>query len=115
MATADFTIADVLAWARTKPADKHYCYTDSRVCAVAQFGADTGRKHLVGPEGSKLLREWPDLHEAVNPGAWEKYSLAHTFGGLVERLEALCPDTPVTQSNWSANGAYLEEIEQVSA
>jgi hypothetical protein len=37
-----------------------------------------------------------------------------SYGALVERLEALCPETPVTQSNWTAIGAYLD-AEQVPA
>lgn len=110
----DFTIADVLAFARSKPADERYCFVDSNTCALAQFGMATGRSHLAGPAGSSLLKDWPDLKEAVNPGAKMLYiSIAHTFGGLVTRLEALCPETPVTASNWLSIDAYL--VERVEA
>ena len=87
----DFTIADVLAWARTKPADERYNYCDSFKCAVAQFGRDTGRSHLIGI--GDLRDDYRELYEVVNPSfygpdriEWD-YSL--TFAGLVKRLEAL--------------------------
>jgi hypothetical protein len=32
-----------------------------------------------------------------------------TFGALVERLEALCPETIVTPSEWTKLDAYLTE------
>jgi hypothetical protein len=43
MASTDFTINDVLTWARTKPADEAYSYLDNSGCAVAQFLRETGR------------------------------------------------------------------------
>jgi hypothetical protein len=38
-----------------------------------------------------------------------------TFGQLVARLEALCPETIVTPSEWTRLDAYLADIEQVDA
>jgi hypothetical protein len=114
---ADFTIADVLAWARTKPADEQYYYADSSTCALAQFGMATARPQCVGLDGTKLLQALPDLKEALNPGPTtlrRKLPCGMSYGALVERLEALCPETPVTQSNWTAIGAYLD-AEQVPA
>jgi hypothetical protein len=43
VAQTDFTIADVLVWARTKPADEAYNYVDARDCALCQFLRETGR------------------------------------------------------------------------
>src|SRR4249919_1111481 len=39
----DFTLADVLAWARSKPADEAYDYGDFKNCAVCRFLRDSGR------------------------------------------------------------------------
>jgi hypothetical protein len=105
----DFTIADVLAWARTKPADEEYSFECSATCALAQFGLATGREHLAGWQGTHIIFDWPELHGALNAG--DNY----TFGGLVARLEALCPDQIVTPSEWTKLDAYLTDIEQVSA
>jgi hypothetical protein len=107
----DFTIADVLAWARTKPAGESYCYINSQSCALAQFGNATGRD-LAGRTGTRLLNEWPDLHEAINPAV--SRNVAHTFGALVERLEALISAEPVSDI-WTKADAYLADIETVSA
>lgn len=105
MATADFSLFDVLVWARTKPADETYDFTNSRQCALAQFGAATGRQHLIGKDGTELLRLWPALKEAVNPGTWGKYPTEFTLGALVKRLEALCPP-----SEWTKADAYIERV-----
>ena len=87
----DFTIADVLAWARTRPADLEYGYSDSHACAVAQFGRATGRDHLVGIDA--LFEAYPELDRAVNPEFRSPYGtcwdLSFTYGGLVKRLETL--------------------------
>jgi hypothetical protein len=116
MAT-DFTIADVLAWARTKPADERYDYEDSGNCALCQYLREvTGDEEpSVGSTiyypitgGVAPLPDWAN-DAAVGDGKPK----SHTFGLFVKRLEALSPDTPVTQSNWSAIDAYL--CETVSA
>ena len=127
MASTDFTIADVLAWARTKPADEVYVYTDSTNCALCQFLRETGRvlKPCLGGNttglGATLLDRdnWrkvgivpAEICEVVNPG---RGSSDWVFGKLVARLEALCPDTPVTSENWAAIDAYLTDIEAVEA
>jgi hypothetical protein len=100
----DFTIADVLAWARTKPADETYCFLEPENCAVAQFGQATNRPELVRVGD---LRKLPvpfahDLWNAVISKGW-------TFAALVKRLEALCSDTPVTKSDWLSIDAYLTD------
>jgi hypothetical protein len=128
---ADFTIADMLAWARTKPADEPYLYTSSGNCALCQFLRETGRavKPQVGPwldnvfaghwsDDFDLERTYPAELEPALRGE-DQFCLPDierwTFGALAKRLEVLCSDTAITQSNWSAIDAYLEDIEQVSA
>jgi hypothetical protein len=128
MATADFTIADVLAWARTKPADEGYCYTSSGHCALCQFLRETGRAEKPGVDPLT----WTDLAkhsgrvEFPIPPALDDALAAHgqfrdrtvnrwTFGALVERLGRLCPETIVTPSQWARLDAYLTDIEQVPA
>lgn len=81
---ADFTLADVLAWARTKPADEVYSYYDAGSCAATQFGRETGRDYLV--RVGDLRQRYFDLDEIVQgtrgcPQDW-------TFGKLVQRLES---------------------------
>jgi hypothetical protein len=78
----DFTVADVLAWARTKPSGEDYNFRDARNCALAQFGIATGRRHLVGV--GEVDAKYPAIYGAVNPLEDD-----FTFGGLVKRLEAL--------------------------
>jgi hypothetical protein len=124
---SDFTIADVLAWARTKPADETYDYVSNFHCALAQFLKATGRSvyPMVGPY------DWDDyadetmrpplgtypLSDALNSAVSDEGSFPKdcTFGGLVKRLEALCPETVTTPSEWTKLDAYLADIEQVSA
>jgi hypothetical protein len=105
---ADFTVAELLAWARTKPANERYDFTNSRICALAQFGRATNRAHLIGPDGTAALCDWPELQDAMAGGA-------ETFGALVERLEALSLTGGVTQSDWASVAAYMADLEQVSA
>jgi hypothetical protein len=122
MATADFTIADVLAWARTKPADEHYRYNDNTNCALCQFLRETGRARA--PSAGSVT--WADWESGIPyRGRWIDHPIpqeigravcrVRTFGDLVEQLEKLCPETPVTPSNWAAIDAYLTDIEQVEA
>ena len=115
MAT-DFTISDVLAWARTKPADERYDYENPRNCALCQFLRETGRCDAPAVSSGygwgeasapmRSRRQYPS--ELESP-----LSRSDTFGGLVKRLEAICPDTVVTPSEWPKLDAYLTE--QVSA
>jgi hypothetical protein len=104
----DFTIADVLAWARTKPADEQYDYHNAQACAIAQFGQETGRAELINLDSFELQEKSEAVEDAVVNRPW-------TFGALVQRLEALCPDTPVPQSDWASFDAYMHDIETVSA
>jgi hypothetical protein len=118
---SDFTVADVLAWARTKPADEAYDYTRSDNCAICQFLRETGRaaRPLVDMTGWEDATKpyqnvkYPDEIAAAAIGRGElrgdNRAVLWTFGALVKRLEALCPETPVTGSNWGAIDAYLTD------
>lgn len=89
MATG-FTIADVLAWARTKPADEEYEYCSNDNCAVAQFLKETGRSKepSVDPffwtdNRGKERRIDPLIDDAATPPSMTK----QTFGEFAKRLE----------------------------
>lgn len=110
MAATDFTIADVLAWARTKPADEQYDFCLPSSCAVAQFGRATNRNDLVGVG---------DLRDLPFEFSHELWSAAvedpMTFGAFVMRLEKLCPETIIPKSDWLRADAYLTDIEKLPA
>jgi hypothetical protein len=133
MAT-DFTIADVLAWARTKPADARYDYGDPNNCALCQFLSDTGRAErptveMWGPidwsPTDEFPGKWMDKATGVGtvyPREWEPALAGDdtfsgdeeswTFGQLVERLEALLP---AVSDTWTKSDSYLSDIERVTA
>ena len=116
MANPDFTISDVLAWARTKPADERYDYSDGSNCALCQFLDETGRAAnprvdmwQLSSAGQWYDADAPDagaqypaiMEPALNGGcgfskAGEPLDDAWTFGGLVERLEKLIWLSPET-------------------
>jgi hypothetical protein len=99
--SVDFTIADVLAWARTKPADQSYSFYDASSCAVAQFGRATGRECLVGMPGKTMAQKHPALLQAAIGLPWN-------FGAFAARLETLCPNAIVSDT-WTKADAYLTE------
>lgn len=120
---ADFTIADVLAWARTKPADEHYSYTSPTNCALCHFLRDTGRSpeprvrpFCGGEDGGWRTYGSGNYEYAPYPSELEPALISgRTFGGLVRELEKLCPEAPVTKADWLRIDAYLTDIEQVEA
>jgi hypothetical protein len=113
MADTDFTVADVLAWARTKSGS--YEYLDNTNCALCQFLRETGREHRPYVTGYHWGSVKAPLFTVI-PRELQGPLCEGTFAGLVARLEKLCPETPVvTKSDWLAIDAYLTEIEQVSA
>lgn len=75
-----FAVADILAWARTKPAGEVYRFTDINNCAVSQFGRETGRDWLVGDYASAFAPRGVFIAAGTAP---------FTFGGFADRLEAL--------------------------
>lgn len=116
----DFTIADVLAWARTKPADKAYDYGSNGNCALCQFLRETGRCATPSVGG----RTWSDRSLWSGRASYPTFDIpdpigtaliAETFGQLVSRLEKLAPERVVTPSEWTRLDAYMVDIESVSA
>lgn len=77
---SDFTVAEIAAFARSKPADETYCFTDADHCAVAQFGRATGRNSLVGDRAALSCPFGIFYAAGSDP---------FTFGAFAERLEAL--------------------------
>lgn len=103
MPTSDFTISDVLAWARTKPADELFRYSDIDNCACAQFVRSVGAP-LHGELRSRLERKLGMLIldcEYIDGG--------RRFGEFAERIEALLPAEPLTDT-WTKANAYLTDI-----
>ena len=99
---SDFPLAEFLEFARSKPADERFDYTDSSVCALTQFGRATGREHLTEHSGSALLfGELPALNDALA-------AKPETFGALVTRLEALVQEQPAKPSVWLDPLTYME-------
>jgi hypothetical protein len=110
MASADFTVAEFLAWARTKPADEEYRYWDIGNCAVAQF-AKSRSLDLNGPERRRLeLLIAPFIFDTPR----HNEQGTRKFGDLVLRLEISCPEPPISET-WTKPNAYLADIETVSA
>lgn len=94
----DFTLADVLAWARTKPAGEEYCYTDPFNCAMCRFLRETGRAQVPWV----VWDRWGDdaaggASHTFDRGVFDAISKRcetrsngsgmWTFGGLADRLE----------------------------
>jgi hypothetical protein len=143
MATADFTIADVLAWARTKPADERYSYIDNTGCALCIFLRETHRAerpHVVPDfwyeERTAERHKYPYILNLAVQSLWIGGT---TFGGLVRRLEVIsshynelcalvaggmCTEEFAARfeallaepraSEWTKLDAYLADIEAVS-
>ena len=110
MASADFTIADVLAWARTKPAEERYDFTEPSTCALGQFAREVrGYSKLSAAREDYGLLVSPELRRAAQGDGNIPRNVKWTFGALVTRLEALCPDQVVTPSEWTKLDAYLTE------
>lgn len=90
--TTDFTLADVLAWARTKPADLAYDFCEPHECALGQFVRE---RRLGDPMGSgfwaggKCHRYGEVLLGAAQDRRGEdwKRDQIWTFGAFADRLE----------------------------
>lgn len=107
--STDFTIADVLVWARTKPADERYRYSDFDNCACAQFCRHQGVS-LHGPARWRLER---DLGQLILDTPY--YSGERKFSDLVVRLEKLCPDQVIPPSEWTRLDSYMTDIQLVNS
>lgn len=80
----EFSVAEFLAWARTKPADQPYGVTVPDHCALGQFGQATGRPCLAEYYDPDQCLSTFGLNDALG---FSGGSL--TFGALAKRLEAL--------------------------
>jgi hypothetical protein len=125
MNAPDFTVGDLLAWARTQPADKIYHFCNPYHCAVAQFGRATGREYLVSVGDLRSLAPLRPAMAAI--------CLSMTFGELVRSLEhvvepsrvkriwarltgkTIGPETftVAVSGTWTKARAYLAEIEEL--
>lgn len=124
MAQPDFSIADVLKWARTKPADGGYYYGDCNDCALCHFLIDTGRSKApqvspyLSPEDSTAgwRHEGQDYSERRHyPYVLEDaLATAHTYGELADLLEAILPAEPISDT-WTKADAYLTDVEAVQS
>ena len=96
----DFSVADVLAWARTKPADETYEFTSAGTCALGQYAREVAGasawEACCGIYESRVPRE---LMRAANMGN-------ATFGKFVARLEAIVQETKPTP--WLNPQTYLD-------
>jgi hypothetical protein len=106
----DFTVADVLAWARTKPANEQYCYDDNGYCAIARFLKETGRAREPGV-GSLTWVDWAEPPHISHPLSRElnRAVLARpwAFDALVSRLEAIIQEAPAEPSPWINPQTYI--------
>lgn len=115
MAAPDFTIADVLAWARTKPANERYDYCSNGQCALAQFLRATGRAADPQVVSWAWQDGWSEYQPLPNGAAWAANHGPDTFGNFVKNLETLVPKEERPASPWLKADAYLSDIEMVSA
>lgn len=111
MAT-DFTISDVLIWARTKPAGETYCYSSNGQCALAQFLRDTGR--AVNPSVNPYswrdeanLIERHEYQEVLNAAVQTHWTNDSTFGALVVRLSVLANRPDIAAAHGRQEGGDL--------
>jgi hypothetical protein len=79
----DFTVAEFLAWVRTKPADEEYDYYSACGCALGQFCGVTGRNWF----GDYAAFNARNVFEV----AYREQLVAEpqTFGALASRLETI--------------------------
>jgi len=102
--TPSFSLIQFRDWARTKPADERYTYSNRLGCALCLFLKDTGR--AVTPE-VHVDGWWIDLDGPAEGHAGKVINDAvescETFGELADKLS----DT------WTSPAAYLSDIEQV--
>lgn len=71
-------------------------------CALAQFGRETGRAHLIGLRSGQII-------ELTSDSFVRALCLSMTFGELVAHLDATLPP-PRASEKWAVIGAYLTEV-----
>jgi hypothetical protein len=96
----DFTVAEFLAWVRTKPADERYEYCDPGNCALCGFLRETGRAKE--PRVSPYLSDWDPTAGWRENG--EDYSARRPYPIILESELSACDDT------FGALAARLEAI-----
>jgi hypothetical protein len=102
MPNPDFTIEELLAFARSKPADERYDFCDAGFCAIAQFGRATNRPHLINLGDIGIYSE-PVRLAVMASGC----STDWTFGKLAVRLSVLLP---AISDTWTRPDAYLTDM-----
>jgi hypothetical protein len=85
----DFSLPDVLTWARTKPADEAYDYLANCNCALAQFLRETGRSPSPWVTGFDWREGSFDgqRHQMPKVVADAVNAFPNTFGAFADRLE----------------------------
>jgi hypothetical protein len=82
------TLADLIAWLRTKPAEEEYNYANPSDCALAQFFKARGYRlrglscndfDVVGGKSYEFPLEWVALANYIVP-----YRVPRTFGKMLE-------------------------------
>ena len=107
-AKTDFTLSQILAWARTKPAEEAYEYTANENCALCQFIRETGRADHPSV-GAHYWNEWEGvtygrlIARHTFPDGLANTLQARSFGELVSRLEKLVPP----ETHWLCPETYL--------
>jgi hypothetical protein len=88
----DFTVAEFLAWVRTKPADEEYDYGAPHDCAICQFLKATAR---TAPNAVIGMVYWVDVNGDARRIPFSVDKAADnggqdwTFGALAKRLETI--------------------------
>jgi hypothetical protein len=101
-----FTIADVLAWARTKPANEEYDFIHAGVCALGQYARSRGISKDDAACELYRCKFAPEVFYLLRCAANGTYRDGGcTFGGFVKRLEKILPASPVSDT-WTKAAAY---------
>jgi hypothetical protein len=83
----DFSLEEILAWARMKPADERYCFADTQGCALFQFlkerGLPVASAGVTGWEDHD--QNWHDIGAGLSGGILS--GSPTTFGAFADRLE----------------------------
>jgi hypothetical protein len=110
MGTPDFTIAEFLAWVRTKPAGETYNFCDAAHCALGQFLRETRNLSTLDCYTQDIYFKGGIEHTPLGIALCD----CQTFGELAQRVAPLLPAEPVSDT-WTKPDAYLAEIESLDA